>query len=674
MLIQGELKTQLAHTWPVVFARHGNFTAVQQQAIPPILAGHNTLVIAATASGKTEAVIAPLLERLLQQKPPEGELRLLYICPTRALVRDLYERLLPIATALKLSLAMKTGDTGPLTTVPALLLTTPESTDSLLTRTPRLFATLDAIVLDEIHLFDGEPRGDHLRCLLARIEWIRQFANPNGRFLHRIALSATIPDPAGVAGRYLPHPTIIEVAGGRQIHADMIAMMGLADLVIALAQRPSPKTLIFCNSRNEVEQTAAFLRQHLPYETAVFSHYSNLDKKLRQEVEADFAAATVAVCVATSTLELGIDIGSIDEVALIGPPPTLTSFLQRIGRGSRRSNQIQVLCLARSPLEEIRFTALLAMAEAEMIEPEATYSFLPSVLVQQTFSLLKQSPAGSLRLADLRRIAPAEVADETIRQILAQLVKDGFLQKGRLGEWLPGRELQPLFDNHDLYSNIGSERMWATVLDAYSGKPLAQMERPRRKGETLLMGGRPMRVKWHDRYKFAVEQGNRDDVEETLRFVTAPFAVPLAEAQGIAAWLGIPSGQIPMMLDAEGVWLFHFWGGVYGALLTAVLQAHHPAALNAPHIRPQNDLCLRVPFALATLPPWDEQLVEREARHLSKRLTPLLELGRFHSYLPQELAQATLVQKMDIGRFGELYRNGRLFPVNPQNSDLRSLL
>ncbi|MCA9997665.1 MAG: DEAD/DEAH box helicase, partial [Anaerolineales bacterium] len=79
MLIQGELKTQLAHTWPVVFARHGNFTAVQQQAIPPILAGNNTLVIAATASGKTEAVIAPLLERLLQQKPPEGELRLLYI-------------------------------------------------------------------------------------------------------------------------------------------------------------------------------------------------------------------------------------------------------------------------------------------------------------------------------------------------------------------------------------------------------------------------------------------------------------------------------------------------------------------------------------------------------------------------------------------------------------------
>ena len=73
-------------------------------------------------------------------------------------------------------------------------------------------------------------------------------------------------------------------------------------------------------------------------------------------------------------------------------------------------------------------------------------------------------------------------------------------------------------------------------------------------------------------------------------------------------------------------------------------------------------------------PPWDEQLVEREARHLSKRLTPLLELGRFHGYLPQELAQATVVQKLDIGRFGELYRNGRLFPVNPQHSDLRSLL
>jgi ATP-dependent Lhr-like helicase len=110
------LKSHLPHTWPVFFARHGNFTAVQQQAIPPILAGKNVLISAATAAGKTEAAIAPLLERHLfgettvQTTPALG---ILYICPTRALVRDLYERLAPPLQSLRISLLMKSGDTGP---------------------------------------------------------------------------------------------------------------------------------------------------------------------------------------------------------------------------------------------------------------------------------------------------------------------------------------------------------------------------------------------------------------------------------------------------------------------------------------------------------------------------------------------------------------------------------
>ncbi|MEI2693185.1 MAG: DEAD/DEAH box helicase [Anaerolineae bacterium] len=132
--------------------------------------------MAPTASGKTEAVIAPLLERHLlgAEAPHDGEpaLRILYICPTRALVRDLYERLAPALAQLQVTLGMKSGDTGPVSASrpPTVLITTPESTNSLLTREPRLLAGLQAIVLDEIHLFDGGVRGDHLRCLLRRIE------------------------------------------------------------------------------------------------------------------------------------------------------------------------------------------------------------------------------------------------------------------------------------------------------------------------------------------------------------------------------------------------------------------------------------------------------------------------------------------------------------------------
>jgi ATP-dependent Lhr-like helicase len=166
------VKEQIPHTWPLFFARHGRFTPIQQQAIPPILNGRHTLLIAATASGKTEAVLAPLLERNWRTltsrpsplAPASSSLRLLYICPTRALVRDLYERLQPILSDTDITIGMKTGDVAMTAQIPNILLTTPESTDSLLTRSPRLYTDLQSIDLDENHLFDGTPRGDQLRC------------------------------------------------------------------------------------------------------------------------------------------------------------------------------------------------------------------------------------------------------------------------------------------------------------------------------------------------------------------------------------------------------------------------------------------------------------------------------------------------------------------------------
>ncbi len=138
MLTPQAVKALVPHPWPLFFARYGRFTPVQQQAIPPIVNGNDTLVIAPTAAGKTEAVIAPLVDRywwILQQPG----LRILYICPTRALVRDLYERLTPVFLDTAVTLGMKTGDVAMPTKIPTILLTTPESTDSLLTRTPKLF-------------------------------------------------------------------------------------------------------------------------------------------------------------------------------------------------------------------------------------------------------------------------------------------------------------------------------------------------------------------------------------------------------------------------------------------------------------------------------------------------------------------------------------------------------
>ncbi len=670
--MRAELKARLPHTWPAFFAPHGNFTEVQARAVPAILAGWDVLMVSATATGKTEAAIAPLLERYLESAPEPDTLRILYLCPTRALVRDLFARLCTPFAELGVSLTMKSGDTGPVNArrPPTVLITTPESLDSLLTRAPRILGSLQAVVLDEIHLFDRSPRGDQLRCLLRRIERIRDYQSYQRQGaappLQRVALSATVADPQRVAERYLQDAVVVEVSGGRRLEAEIVPLESLRDLVSILSERRVAKTLVFCNTRNEVEQVASYLRENLGFEAEVFVHYSNLDSALRREVETRFAAASVAICVSSSTLELGIDIGSIDEVALVGPPGAPSSFLQRVGRGGRREQATRVLCLPRSPREYLRFEALLNMAQRPASGGSA-YHFRPSVLVQQVFSLLKQSPTGGLRFADLRRVAPAEITDTTLRRILDHLTASHYLRSWRPGEWQPGTLLQELADAQEIFSNIGGEDLGATIVDAYSGRKIARAERPRLKGEALLMGGRPVEVAWRDRFIFGVNKGGRP-TEEALRFRTAPQAVPLELAQEVAARLGAHPNQLLCLPGVSGVWLFHFWGDIYGELLAALLRAQLEASVQEdsvqedqqPLVSARNELCLLLPSTLDSLPPWEPRLVEAEVKTLQPQLEPLLELGRFQPLLPPEVALQSLLEQLDLPRLEALYRRAKL--------------
>jgi ATP-dependent Lhr-like helicase len=683
------------------FARHGRFTAVQEQAIPPILDGRDTLVIAATATGKTEAVIAPLLERQWQRlnRPDHYGLGILYICPTRALVRDLYERLQPSLADSGVTMAIKTGDTGPLSAKrpPAILLTTPESTDSLLTREPRLFISAQAIVLDEIHLFDNTPRGDHVRCLLPRLERIRQYAAPEVSPAQRVALSATVPDPAGVARRYLQQGVIVHALGGRRLVAEVRPLYDLSEVAAALAQRAAQKSLLFCNTREEVEQTAAYLRRHLPHQAEVFVHYGNLDAQMRRDVETRFAAVAVAVCVCTSTLELGIDIGSVDDIVLLGAPYSPASFLQRVGRGGRRTAHMRVLCLPKSPGEWARFEALLTLANAQQgvegaggraevaggrgqgaggraevaggeeqgadgklrsqnVEDVQVYGFRPSVLAQQVFSLIKQSPTGSIRLADVRRIAPPEVTSEEIGQIVSHLAFTGYLQPGRLGEWKPDGKLQELLDRHEIYSNIGAELLTSTAVDAYTGNVIAQTNRTYEKGTVVLFGGKAMEVMWRDKQRFGLAPARRKDVDEVLPLRKVYAAIPFIVTQTVARSLGIGPGQMATLPGETGLWLYHFWGTVWGELLTAVLLAQ---SVSAEFV---NEYCLYLRPAIGQFPPWDEALAQRVAARAGLTLANRLDMGRFHDLLPATVAIPAASRHFNLERFGQLYRAAAFVP------------
>lgn len=692
------IQEQLLRTWPVFFARHGNLTQTQREAIPPILAGRNTLLVAATASGKTEAAMAPLLERhLLGTETPRSDpaLSILYICPTRALVRDLYERLAPPLDALGVTLAMKSGDTGPVSTQrpPALLITTPESTDSLLTRAPRLLTTLRAVVLDEIHLFDGTARGDHLICLLKRIEHIRRYhAQQIGQEaapLQRVALSATVADPETVAQRYLATPShqeaisIVQVAGRREIEGSLYRIAGLDSLVSLLnlhmaGQEPRRKSLLFCNARNEVEQTAAFLRQTLPFAAEIFVHYSNLDPAMRQEVETRFAQASTAICVCTSTLELGIDIGSIELVALLGPPPSTAAFLQRIGRAGRRRRPAFVVGLARSPLEELRFQALYELTLGEAApNPELAprRPFCLSVLVQQTFSILKQSPTGGIRLADLRRVAPDEVEDETLHAILNYLLSVDYLKSGRLGEWRAGPALDELVDASEIYSNIGADPLSIQIVNAYSGQPIAQVERLRLQGEQLLLGGRLMEVVWRAQYRIGVRPVAHAAVEEESRQRAAPFAVSLDVCQAAATLLGFAPGEMALVQTEWGCWLFHFWGDIYGKLLAEMLSSYLSTEGERFLVEQTNEHCLHLPTPISRLPAWHGPTARRHLLVLIPRLEPFLELGRFHALLPPAVAEASVVEHVDLARLEQRYRAATVVhPTTAQRARLLELL
>lgn len=670
-----DLKEKLPRTWSLFFARYGGFTEIQQRAIPQILAGQDLLLIAPTASGKTEAVVAPLVERYGQANTG---LRVLYICPTRALVRDLYGRLANKLGELQLPISMKTGDTAPLKTdsPPTFLITTPESVDSLLTRHPRLFLTVEAVVLDEIHLLDGTVRGDQTRCLLRRIERIRTYQQAERVPAQRVALSATVSDPTGLASRFLQNPTIVSVPHKRQMETEIVAMYGYADLVKGIAGTSAKKILLFCNSRREVEQIAAYLRTYLPYQAAIFVHYSNLDAQLRQQIEKEFAEASVALCVCTSTLELGIDIGSIAQIALVGPPPSLSSFLQRVGRSGRRTGVSRVLCLARTPLEWVRFQGLLDLCEqGSEADWQTTYAFRPSVLAQQLFSLLKQSPTGAVRLADVEGLVPEEELKGKVPALLRSLTLLDYLQRGHPGEWRPGPKLTELVDNYEIYSNISGEQLRTTLLDAYTGRRIAQVGRPHFKGETLLMGGKPVQVAWRDRFVFAVKKGQTDESAEDWRTTPPPMGVPLEIGQAVARYIGLAPGQLAAIpADDGGLWLFHFWGDLYGEWLAAILRAYLPTEDFGFLIQPRHEFCLYLPMVIREMPAWDEPLALQQLKQITPRIESALQMGRFHALLPPDIAWHAVLAQCDLPRFASLYQSANLVTPAPLRDSLLSLL
>ena len=456
------LRRRLPHAWRPFFGRFGNLTEVQTRTIPCVLAGNNVALCAPTASGKTEAVVAPVAELHIRDRW-EGT-AVLYVVPTRALGNDMVGRLEGPLAEMSLRCVLKHGDRQ---TLPEgdidWLLTTPESLDSLLCRRPALFSNLRTVILDEIHLLDGTYRGDQLRVLLDRLR-----RHIGERPLTTHLLSATIADLPAVASRYTAQYSTLEIGGPRPIETHLV---GSHEDVLRLAQqRGWRKLLCFCNRRRSVEETAGELAVlWRPY--PVVAHHGSLDRAQREEAEEVMRHSPVAVCVATSTLEIGIDIGDIDLVVLAEPPWSLEALLQRVGRGSRRAGVIQAAAICHTDAERELLQVMFEAAVAGAYRSGAYEADL-SVVVQQTLSLLFQHRSG-ISWNDLVPLLRALATPTAVKAIVHHLIKKGYNLE--LGDLLfPTGELLDLAERGTIHSNI-PDTGEHEVVDADSGRSVGRI-------------------------------------------------------------------------------------------------------------------------------------------------------------------------------------------------------
>lgn len=482
-----KIRNRLGSAWQPFFGGFGRLTPVQLRVIPEIFKGNDVIACSPTASGKTEAALAPLARKVLAAGDLEkGGLRVLYVVPTRALVNNIDHRMRGPLRDVGLRLAVRTGDRPEvsITNPEDVLVTTPESFDSLLCRYPKLWERLSAVVLDEIHLLDGTYRGDQLRVLLRRLLHERE-----GEVVQTVALSATLHDPAAVAERYMtPEATIVDVGGARASRTTVVET--LSDVVATLREEELHKALVFCNRRKEVEETAVAFRDLWPKDR-IAVHHGSLSRKERESVEAAMRSWRWGICVATMTLELGIDIGDIDAVVLFRPPPTPSSYQQRLGRACRRLSTIRVIGVAHDDEERDLFQAYAELARDGIIEA-TDYSPDLSVVVQQILSVLFQKRRGVTRaeLLDLVSL----LADEGVARLILSYLTEHEYVRVRAGHLFAGDRTLDLGQRGSIHSNIADTRE-LTLIDTTTGKELGKATVATTPGARFLFAGRAWMVR-----------------------------------------------------------------------------------------------------------------------------------------------------------------------------------
>jgi ATP-dependent Lhr-like helicase len=457
-----DLRAGLVHS-----LRWRSLRPVQEESIDAILDGHNTLILAPTAGGKTEAALLPVIEALSTHRGRGPGA--LYLSPLRALLNNQEERVGRLAGLVGLRAFKWHGDVGAdrrrrfLEDPAEILMITPESLEVILVGPrydkPALFAHLSHVIVDEVHAFAGDDRGDHLIALLERLG---EYARGD---LQRIGLSATVGDPevllTWLAGSSRRPGRIVQperVPSRRVIEIHPLSE-GEDPAPRAAALARGKKSLLFAESRHQVEKLKAGLED---FGIRAFVHHSSVSRELRERAEEAFRSGSNCCIVCTSTLELGLDVGDLDLVLQLHAPATVSAFLQRLGRTGRRPGTRGHLAFLTD--EEWTFLVACALVRLGMegwIEPVRPSRRSAHVFVHQVLArILQHGGVPRPRLvdgcgkpycfADLSRSERAQILDHLVAtDILTEV--DSLLTFGQEGERQFGfanfRSLYSVFDS-----------------------------------------------------------------------------------------------------------------------------------------------------------------------------------------------------------------------------------
>jgi ATP-dependent Lhr-like helicase len=602
-----------------------DFTAIQAEAIPRVVADQGVLLVSSTASGKTEAAVLPVVSRILELRLPP--VAMLYVAPLKALINDQAGRAERILRETSLSSAWWHGELPRserlkiVRNPPHALLTTPESLEVMLTSDGyghgALLGNIRYVVVDEVHAFAQDERGAQLVSLLARVEAV------NMRPFVRIALSATVARPETVTAWLrswrvdAPKLNFVVAAGSKRRRIGVGLIPSIDPSALPRAEREKremsrlgaavqagvdgKRALVFTNARAMAERVASELMDR-GVETYV--HHGSIDAVGRRRTEAAFRTEGPKTIVATSTLELGIDIGKLELTIQLGAPASASSFLQRLGRSGRRSGTDSVGLIY--ALSEDELPAVLAVADlasegvTEEIYPDA--SSLP-ILFHQTIALVNElDGATPERVFEVLHGAGSfrDVSWAVFEDLVRDQVEDGFLDLER-GRLQIGAETEKRFGYlryRDFYSVFQTNVAWAV---RHGAEPVGTLDRgfPISEGRenVIVLDGRKWRVTAIDRirlvlqvepapfarvprwsgdsldYSFEVMRRTVELLSGTISPLETPgIAARMAAARGAAAELGVGPERIVVALLEKGIVIYTYAGVSANRYLSALLR------------------------------------------------------------------------------------------------------